>query len=200
MLQPRKEIDMMRLERLLGLMRQAVSTGEFTFHAGLKSKFYIDGRKVTLSPEGAFLVASIIFDLVSDLEVQAIGGPTLGADPIVSAVVLRSYTYGARISGFLVRREQKEYGTERLIEGPVLPGSRVAVVDDVVTTGSSLFHAIRAVEEMGCKVVKVLTILDWQQGGSRKLLSTGYDFTSLLEGNLGTGELSLWTPDQVRQV
>lgn len=189
---------MTRLERLLGLMKQAVSTGEFTFTSRLKTKFYLDGRKVTLSPEGAFLVGSIMFDLVSGLEIQAIGGPTLGADPIVSAVVLRSYTHGPPISGFLVRREQKGHGTERLVEGPVLPGSRVAVVDDVVTTGSSLSHAIGGVETMGCKVVKVITILDWQQGGSKKLLRMGYDFTSLLEGNLDTGELSLWTPNQVR--
>ena len=112
---------------------------------------------------------------------RAIGGPTLGADPIVAAVALTGYLGGSFIPAFIVRRETKSYGTGQDIEGPLAPGERVAIVDDVCTTGTSLFHAIESAESAGCSVVKVIAILDRRQGGSEELRSRGYDFVSLLE-------------------
>jgi orotate phosphoribosyltransferase len=110
-----------------------------------------------------------------------VGGTTLGADPIVAAVALASHLDGAPVRAFIVRKESKEHGTKQNIEGPLSAGSKVAIVDDVCTTGGSLFHAIEAAEGAGCAVVKVLAVLDRKEGGSEEMRKRGYDFASLLE-------------------
>jgi orotate phosphoribosyltransferase len=168
--------------RILELARElgALRVGEFTLASGQRSSYYFDGRVLTLHPEGAYLVSQALLPLVLASGAQAVGGPTLGADPIVSALVYASYARGTPLRGFLVRGEVKGHGTERLIEGPLEPGSRVAVLDDVCSTGGSLFHAIAAAEGEGCPVVKVLAVLDRRQGGSQRLQTAGYDFTALL--------------------
>ena len=107
----------------------------------------------------------------------------MGADPIVSAVSLLSYQEGHPIPGLLVRKEAKAHGGKRAIEGPLKEGAKVAVVDDACSTGSSIFLALDAVEEAGCEVVKVLTILDRHQGGSDEIRRRGYDFYALLEAD-----------------
>ena len=109
------------------------------------------------------------------------GGTTLGADPIVTAVAVASHGTGPAVPAFIVRKESKEHGTRQNIEGPLVAGSRVAIVDDVCTTGGSLFHAIAAAEEAGCAVVKVLAVLDRREGGSDEMRRRGYDFVSLLQ-------------------
>ena len=99
---------------------------------------------------------------------------------MVAAIAMTSHMAGEHISGFIVRKETKGHGTGKLIEGPLTPGSRVAIVDDTCSTGGSLFQAIAAAEDVGCQVVKVLSILDRREGGSEKLRARGYDFSSLL--------------------
>ena len=168
----------------------ALSFGEFKLSAGGTSPYYFDGRILTLHPEGAYLVARAFLPMVRKCEAEAIAGPTLGADPIVSAVAVVSHIDGTPISGLIVRKESKEHGGGRLIEGPLQGGATVVVVDDSCTTGRSLFHAIDAVEQAGYRVVKVLSILDRHEGGSDELRRRGYDFAALLEAD-ASGRISV---------
>ena len=172
-------------EAILELAKQrgALRFGEFKLSAGGTSSYYFDGRLITLDPEGAYRVAKAFLPMLSECGAEAIAGPTLGADPIVSAVSVMSYLEGEPIPGLIVRKEAKEHGGRRAIEGPLRPGARVAVVDDACTTGASLLRAIDAVEDAGCQVVKVMTILDRHEGGSDEVRRRGYDFASLLEAN-----------------
>ena len=169
----------------LALERGALKYGEFTLTSGQKSSYYFDGRLLSLDPEGAYLVSRCLLPLVWEAGAQAVGGPTLGADPMVAAIALTSHIEGKPVPAFIVRKEAKGHGTGQRIEGPLTPGTRVAIVDDACTTGGSLLHAIQAAEAAGCQVVKVLAILDRHQGGSEELKRRGYDFTALLEATPG---------------
>jgi orotate phosphoribosyltransferase len=167
----------------LALERGALKYGEFTLSSGKKGSYYFDGRLLSLDPEGAHLIGKALLPLLRQSGVQAVGGPTVGADPIVTAVALTSHLEGTPISAFIVRKEAKEHGTRQLIEGPLEMGSRVAIVDDTCTTGNSLLQAIHAAEAVGCAVVKVLAILDRREGGAEELQKRGYEFTSLMAAN-----------------
>ncbi len=142
----------------------AFKTGEFTLSSGKKSNFYIDCRKITLHPEGSRLIAKIIIDKIKDLKVDAIGGLTLGADPITSSVVSIS-----NIPGFIVRKKEKAHGTKQKIEGHLKSDWNVVVVEDVATTGASALQAIEAVEAAGAKVVKVISVVDREEGAKETL-------------------------------
>ena len=174
----------------LALERGAIKYGDFTLSSGQKSSYYFDGRLLSLDPEGANLIAQALLPLLQRAGVQAVGGTTLGADPIVTAVAMASHLEGTPIPAFIVRKESKDHGTKQSIEGPLPAGSKVAIVDDVCTTGGSLFHAIAAAEEAGCTVVKVVSLLDRLAGGSEELRQRGYDFSTLLtatpEGRIET--------------
>ena len=170
------------VDRLLALAleRGAIKYGDFTLSSGKKSSYYFDGRLLSLDPEGAHLISQALLPLLQQAGAQAVGGTTLGADPIVTAVALASYLSGGPIPAFIVRKESKSHGTQQKIEGPLPPGSKVAIVDDVCTTGGSLFHAIEAAEEAGCTVVKVVSLLDRKEGGSDDMQKRGYDFAALM--------------------
>lgn len=172
-------------EKILDIAKRkgALIFGDFTLASGAKSSYYFDGRLISLDPEGAYYVAKALLPVLRGCKAQAIAGPSIGADPIVGAVALLSHLEGHPIPGLIVRKEPKGHGTRRYVEGPIAPGLRVAVVDDTCTTGASLFHAIDAVEAEGCRVVKVLAILDRRQGGAEKLRRRGYDFQAILEAN-----------------
>lgn len=174
----------------LALDRGAIKYGDFTLTSGMKSSYYFDGRLLSLDPEGATLIARAFLPYLSQAGAEAVGGLTLGADPIVVAVAMASYLEGRPVPAFIVRKERKEHGTRQNIEGPLKPGSRVAIVDDVCSTGGSLFQAIEEAEAAGCTVVKVLSILDRREGGSEAMADRGYDFACLLEataeGKIGT--------------
>ena len=169
------------LDRALAL--GALKYGEFTLTSGTQSKYYFDGRLLTLDPEGSSLIAEALLPALQAAGVDAVGGPTLGADPIVTAIAVVSGQQDQGIPGFIVRKEAKAHGTGQGIEGPLRPGSRVAIVDDTCTTGGSLFQAIEAAEEAGCSVVKVAAVLDRNEGGSEELRNRGYDFIALLQAN-----------------
>ncbi|HET9482124.1 MAG TPA: orotate phosphoribosyltransferase [Candidatus Polarisedimenticolia bacterium] len=171
-----------RRARLLGLVRElAVSYGDFTLASGRKSRYYLDGRLVTLHPEGAYLIARSILDIIAGerIEAKAIGGLTLGADPIAGAVAAVSHLHGPPLSAFIVRKEAKAHGTGRRVEGALKHGDEVVVVDDVVTTAGSTLQAIRAVEEIGCKVAAVVCLVDREEGGAEAL--KGYRFYPLFK-------------------
>lgn len=152
----------------------AFKTGEFVLSSGQKSNIYIDCRKITLHPQGARLIAKIILEKIKGLKVGAIGGLTLGADPITSSVVALS-----DIPGFIVRKKEKEHGTKQKIEGIIEPGYNVVIVEDVATTGASALQAIEAVETFGAKVVKVISVVDREEGAGEVLKN--YDFDPILK-------------------
>lgn len=161
----------------------ALAFGEFKLSSGKTGAYYFDGRLLTLDPEGANRVALALLPILKECGAEAIAGPTVGADPIVSSVAVVSYQAGHAIPGLIVRKEAKGHGAGRLIEGPLKQGARVAVVDDTVTTGGSILQAIEAVEEAGCSVVKAMCILDRHEGGSDEIKRRGYDFAALLDAD-----------------
>jgi len=177
--------------RLLEVFKaHAVLRGDFTLSSGLKTSYYFDGRKATLWPEGAYLVGRKILRMLAGVGAEAVGGMTMGADPIVAAVAVVSHLEGKPVPAFIVRGEMKGHGTQKRIEGPLKAGSRVAIVDDVITTGGSVLRAIEAVEAEGCQVVKVVVLLDRQQGGADEIKRRGYDFSSILSAD-ASGEVRL---------
>lgn len=161
----------------------ALQFGEFLLSAGKRSNYYFDGRLVTLDPQGAQLVTAALLPVMYESGAEAIAGPAVAAVPMVAAITLSSQEHGRPVPGLIVRAQAKGHGTGRLIEGPLINGSRVAVVDDTCSTGASLFHAINALEAKQCRIVKVMCILDRKQGGSDELRSRGYDFMALLEAD-----------------
>jgi orotate phosphoribosyltransferase len=159
-------------DKLRELLREhSLMFGDFTLASGRKSSFYFDSKKTTLLAEGAYLTAVEVLGILArnGIEADAIGGLTLGADPIVCPVAALSHLAGRPIRAFIVRKESKEHGTGRRIEGRLEPGSRVVVVDDVVTTAGSTLQAIEAVEREGHRVVAVICIVDREEGGTEKL-------------------------------
>jgi orotate phosphoribosyltransferase len=137
----------------------------FKLVSGRESPYYIDCRPTTHNAQGLALIGEIIFQLIRDLKVTAIGGLTMGADPIAHATALTSYLKGQPINAFSVRQKPKEHGIGGLLVGDVTPGERAVVVEDVVTTGGSALRAVAAAREFGLKVDKVLILVDRQEGG-----------------------------------
>lgn len=168
----------------------AVLYGDFTLSSGLKSDHYWDGKKVTLSALGVYLVGKAIMERLTHLEIDAVGGPEIGAIPIASAVSLVSHMEGRDIPAFIVRKSPKEHGTRKPVEG-LKENSRVVIVEDVVTTGESVVKAVSAVEELGCKVVKIVALVDRHEGGGNRLRSAGYKFESILDFQKREGRIVL---------
>lgn len=165
-----------RRELLELLKERALEFGNVTLTSGKTSTYYFDGKQVTLHPKGAFLLAKIILHKIKDKNIQALGGLTLGADPIAGAVAALAYVGGMDLKTFIVRKEAKGHGTKRRLEGPpLLPGERVVVVEDVITTGGSSLKAVEAVEEAGCKVVAVIPLVDRREGGTEKIQALGIE-------------------------
>ncbi len=152
------------------LKKEALKKGDFTLSSGKKSSYYLDGRVITLTPEGAYLVASIILKMLDGEKIDALGGPTLGADPIVGAVACLSHQKNIPLKTFIVRKQVKEHGMQRQVEGPQLAaGSRVVLVDDVATTGKALVEAKEALEKIGIEIEKAIVIVDRGEGAKENL-------------------------------
>jgi len=159
-------------DRLKSLLQEhSLRYGDFTLTSGRKSHYYFDSKKTTLLPEGAYLVATEMMRIIEQrgIEADAIGGMTLGADPIICSIAALSHAEGCPLPAFIVRKEAKGHGTGRQIEGTLQTGSRVIIVDDVVTTAGSTLKAIEAAEQAGHEVVAVMCIVDREEGGTEKL-------------------------------
>ncbi len=146
----------------------------FKLVSGRMSNYYFNCKAVTLHPEGMHLIGSLIFEMIKDLNVKAIGGLTLGADPVAYAVSYTSYLKGKPIGAFVVRKSAKSHGTMQWIEGDVKQGDRVVIVDDVITTGKSTIEAINRAKEAGLEIVKVISLIDRQEGGRENIEALGY--------------------------
>lgn len=157
------------------LKEKALMKGSMTLASGKTSSFYFDGKQVTLDPLGSLTVGKVILSMLSGKKVDAIGGPTLGADPIATAVSLLSSHTGNPIRAFIVRKEAKKHGLQKMIEGPALKsGDRVVMVEDVITTGGSVLKAIEEVEKLGAKVTQVICLVDREEGAEKILAPYGY--------------------------
>lgn len=169
-------------------LRQAVSgavlRGDFTLASGKKSTFYLDGKQVTLSGPGLYELACVLLEMIGDDAVEAIGGLTMGADPIAAAVAtLSAAPAGALpqvvrrarpLHAFIVRKDVKQHGTGKAVEGPPLrAGERVVVVDDVITTGGSTIQAIERIREAGAVVARAFCLVDREEGGHEALAKLG---------------------------
>ncbi len=137
----------------------------FTLSSGRKSPYYFDCKPTTLDPEGMYLIGNLVFDILKDTDVKAAGGLTLGADPIANALALISFEKGRPIRSFIVRKDAKSHGTRSKIEGNVKPGEKVAVIDDVVTTGASTITAVESAREAGLAVELAVVLIDREEGG-----------------------------------
>lgn len=168
-----------RLRLLERLKERALIFREVTLASGQKSHFYIDGKMILMSSETTPLIADLLFDLTQDWNLDAIGGPEIGALPLATAAVLRYHQAGRKLEGFCVRKEVKTHGTQKRIEGKLEAGYRVAVVEDVMTTGGSVLGAIEAVREVGAVIVGVVCLLDRMQGARERIEGMGLRFEPL---------------------
>jgi orotate phosphoribosyltransferase len=161
----------MKKARLLELLKtEALKKGKFILSSGKESHFYLDGRIVTMLPEGAYLTALIILDMIKGAGVTALGGPTLGADPIVGSVAAVSFLNKTPLKTFIVRKAVKAHGAGRQVEGPALSkGDRVVLVDDVATSGKSLVEAKEALDSLGVIVDRAVVIVDRNEGAVENL-------------------------------
>lgn len=164
--------------RLLQLFQACVARGEVTLASGQKSDFYVDGRLVTLAPEGALLVGSAVLTAAREVGATAVAGPTTGACPMVTAAGVLSQQAGRPLKTVYVRAQAKGHGLQKSIEGPALsPHDRVLLVDDVMTSGGSLLQAAERLRaEVGCPIVGVFCLVDRQAGGREKVEAAGYRF------------------------
>jgi len=160
--------------------------GEFILTSGKKSSFYIDAKETTLNPEGMYLVGNIMYGMVREIPgIQAVGGVSIGGDPLVSSVILSSHAQKDNLFGFLIRKEPKGHGKNLWIEGGknLKHGMHVIILEDVVTTGGSSLKAIEVTEKEGYKVVGIIALLDRLDGGKEAIESKGYIFKSIFNLN-----------------
>lgn len=168
-------------DALMALFRErALKFGDFTLASGKKSTYYLDGKQITLHAAGVRLIGQGLLELLSDLEFDAIGGMSIGADPIIGGVLAVAGEQKRQLAGFMVRKEPKGHGTKQYIEGPVEPGAKVVIVDDVITTGGSSIDAVDRIQEYGCEVVHVVGIVDRMQGGAQNFAARNLPFSALL--------------------
>jgi orotate phosphoribosyltransferase len=156
--------------RLLEIIKEkAIVHGRVTLSSGKEADYYVDLRRITLDGEAAPLVGRVMRDLVSDLDVVAVGGLTLGADPVATSMLHAAAAQGERLDAFVVRKAGKAHGLQQRIEGPSVSGRRVLVVEDTTTTGGSPMEAVNAVREAGGEVVAVATIADRATGAGARI-------------------------------
>lgn len=169
--------------RLAALVRQlAVVHGRVTLSSGAQADYYIDLRRVTLHHEAAPLIGRLIRELTADWSYQAVGGLTLGADPVATAVL---HAAGPPVDAFVVRKTIKQHGLQRRIEGPSVTGRRVLAVEDTSTTGTSVLTAVAALREAGADVVGVATVVDRDTGAREAIEAAGLPYRAALS----SGEL-----------
>jgi orotate phosphoribosyltransferase len=162
--------------RLFQLLQQrCFQRGTFRLASGALSDYYIDGRMAEVFSESAHLIGEVLYERTKDLSFDALGGMAIGAVPLTTAAVISYHQHGRAMEGFWVRDKVKTHGTQKTIEGNLKPGSRVVILDDVITTGSSSLKALQAVKEQGCEAVLVLALVDRLQGAARNFQNKGID-------------------------
>lgn len=158
------------------ILAKAVVHGRVTLSSGREADYYIDLRRITLDGAAAPLVGEVMLDLTDDLEFDAVGGLTLGADPVAVAMLHAAASRGRRLDAFVVRKSEKRHGLQRRIEGPDVAGRRVLAVEDTSTTGASVLTAVDALREVGADVVAVAVLADRATGAQEKIEAAGLSY------------------------
>jgi orotate phosphoribosyltransferase len=168
-------------KQLFSLLKQdALFKEEVKLSSGKISNFYIDVRRVSLSSQGIYLISHLVWDIIKNDNVSAIGGPTLGADPIVAGVCMVAYENKKTLKGFLIRKNPKEHGRQQLIEGKELDAAeRAIIVDDVATSGTSLVKAVEVLHKEKINVLKAIVVVDREDGATENLSKVNCPLVSL---------------------
>lgn len=173
-----QNLDAEKKARLAELVKElAVVHGKVTLSSGKEANYYVDLRRATLHHEASRLIGALLRELTADWDFAAVGGLTLGADPVATSIM---HADGRDIDAFVVRKEAKKHGMQRRIEGPDITGKRVLVVEDTTTTGNSPFTAVKACQEAGAEVVAVATVVDRATGAADVLKDAGLDYRFVL--------------------
>jgi len=152
------------------LCRDAFFRKKVVLSSGKTSNYYIDVRRVSISPAGLYYISHLVFKLIADMPATAVGGPTLGADPIVSGVCFLAHQNKKKLKGFLIRKTPKKHGRQRLLEGqPLVKGDRAIIIDDVATSGASLIRTIEVLQRFKVKAVAAITVVDREEGARENL-------------------------------
>ncbi len=161
------------------LKRKAFFRGKFILSSGKESSYYLDARLVTLSPEGAYLTAKIMLAMAGPRGVDAIGGPTIGADPMVGAIAALSHQNGRPVSTFIIRKQPKAHGKQQQVEGPLSEGSAVVLIDDVATTGKAFVESVEVLHKMKVRITKAMCIIDRGEGAREAVAAQGIRLESI---------------------
>lgn len=180
-----QNLDAEKKARLAELVKElAVVHGKVTLSSGKEANYYVDLRRATLHHEASRLIGALLRELTADWDFAAVGGQTLGADPVATSIM---HADGRDIDAFVVRKEAKKHGMQRRIEGTDVEGKKVLVVEDTTTTGNSPLTAVAALREAGAEVVGVATVVDRETGAGDVIAAEGLEYRSLL----GLGDLDL---------
>ena len=172
-------VDRSTLIRLLS--ERSLRRGKFTLASGRESAYYVDARLTSMSPEGLATIGPLALSAISDRgwRVDAVGGLTLGADPVSYAIAVASVASPPLVRAFTVRKEAKQHGTGRLIEGPMNEGDHVVVIEDVITTGGSALRAVEAIQRAGASISGIVAVVDREEGGRSVLEQQGFEVVCL---------------------
>ena len=163
------------------ITRDAVYHGDYTLTSGAKASYYIDLRKISLDHRVAPLIGDVMLDLIADIpDIHAVGGLTMGADPIASAILHRGVLRGLSLDAVVVRKEPKDHGRGRQVEGPDVSGKRVIVVEDTSTTGGSPLTAVAALEKAGATIAAVAVVVDRDTGARERIENAGYPYLAAI--------------------
>jgi orotate phosphoribosyltransferase len=172
-------IDSARGALLEVIRAKSVKTGRFILASGAESSYYVDLRRTTTDPAGAYFASYLLLDLIKQWKPDAAGGPTLGADPLAGSLALMSHQLSRPMRTFMVRSKAKDHGTGRAVDGTLEKGDRVVVLDDVVTSGGSLIRVFEPIRDAGAIIVGATAILDREQGAAEALSKAGIPFEPL---------------------
>ena len=177
-----KSIQQEREELRQIIVKDAFFKEKIILSSGKESDYYIDARRVTLSAQGAYLCARMILDVIGDDLIDAVGGPTLGADPMTGAIAVLSHQAGRPLNTFIIRKTPKAHGKQQQIEGPILrKGNRVVLIDDVATTGKAFIQSIDVLTKIGVEVYKTICIVDRGEGAREAVAQKNCELVSLFD-------------------
>lgn len=168
-------------DTLISLVREhALRFGTFTLASGKTASYYLDCRQITLHPQGANQIGAGMLEILKTNMPDCVGGMAIGADPITASIVVHAGQQNLPLLGFMVRKEAKQHGMGRQVEGPVKPGMNCVIVEDVITSGGSALQAAKAAKEFGLNVLGVLAVIDRLEGGRAAFEAEGIPLTTLL--------------------
>ncbi|MDP3731289.1 MAG: orotate phosphoribosyltransferase [bacterium] len=169
-------------EELMKLLQKSLTKGDFILTSGKRSGYYLNGRNVTLTPEGAYHSAQLIFEVIKKEKATAVGGPTIGADPLVGAIAFLAYLKKYLLKTFIIRKTAKKHADKKQVEGPNLnKREKIILIDDTATTGKSLIESAETLRNNGLKINKALVLVDREEGAKENLNKIGIELISIFK-------------------